>query len=168
MEQRDEGRQTNQMGEGQYNPVTRSWLHEGIFGAIANLVSSGSGLLCLFWYIASATLSDKAMSIVPTALLVFVSPLLLIGFTAGSISFLYRFGKPMALFAALFGSFAGFLAATLLLGLLQTTGQTSNERYPIFKYAGWDALAVTVVGTVLATVVILLAGLIRRVFNRVG
>ena len=130
------------MSEGYYNPINHSWLREGIFGAIANLVSSGSGLLCLYWYVASATLSDKAVSIIPGALLVFVLPLLLIGFTAGSMSSLYRFGKPMALFAALLGSSAGFLAATLLLELLQTTGQTSNEGYPIFKYAGWDALAV--------------------------
>lgn len=146
-----------------HNPLAHSGLRAGIFGAIANLIISGSSLFCLLVFV-----SFGSASAVPGIWLVFVVPFLLIGFAAGSVSSLYRFGRLMALFAALLGSSIGFLAGALLLDLLETNGQTNYEGYPIFKYAGWEALGVTVVGTALATVVILLAGLIRRVFNRVG
>lgn len=151
------------MRESHYSSPTHSWLRDGIFGAVANLIISGSSHFCFLWFASLGALSNRAVSSVLSAWLVFAVPFLLIGFIAGSVSYLKQFGKLTALFAALLGSAIGVFVSGQVLSYLETAEQISNDGYPVIRYAGWVALTVTVAGVFLAVVVIMLAGLIRKV-----
>jgi hypothetical protein len=137
------------------------WLRAGIFGAIANIAISGSTLFCLFLFV-----SFGSASAVPGIWSVFVMPLLLIGFAAGSISSLMRFGKPMTVFAAVLGSVAGLLASLLVTDHLERIAQPSYEGFPVFRHSGWILLAVTSAGIAQVIITMSIASLIRRVTNR--
>lgn len=159
------------------NFVADPWFRHGIRGAVANLIISGSGLACLLWFSASASLSNEQVSLVPGVLLVYVAPLLMIGFGAGSLASRYHFGNVMMVVAALFGSSTGFLAgAAFLLPILETGNRLYyqgtyiylDEELPILRYAGWVALATTFVGVLLAAGVIILTRSIRKVVKRTG
>jgi len=148
------------LSERHHKLVATLWVHEGIFGAAVNLLISGGSLFLLLWF---TSFGDAAVSDLPGRWLVFAVPVVLIGFAAGALSTLYRFGRPMTIFAALSGSLMGFLAGILLLGFLQTSGSTDYEGYPVIRYAAWVASAMIVVGAVTALAAILLAWLIRKV-----
>lgn len=147
------------------NLRAQSRLRQGIFGAIVNIMISGSGLSCVLWVAASATLSSRVVSDIPGFLLVFAIPLLLIGFAAGWISTSTHWGLVMTASAALLGSVGGLLASVVVLDYLGRTVHASYEGYPIFEYASWIILAITIVGVLLATVVIGTASIFRRIVH---
>ena len=148
------------------NHVGYTQLREGMWGAIANLIISGSGLSCIFCFVEAAELSIQPVSFVPKIMLVYVVPLLLIGLAAGMASYRYRFGRVMMVFAALLGSFLGFLAGGILLSILETSIREYYVELPIIQYAGWVALTTTLVGILLAIGVIILVGSIRKAGKR--
>ncbi|HZY45192.1 MAG TPA: hypothetical protein VFF70_10625, partial [Anaerolineae bacterium] len=71
------------------------WFQNGIPGAVANLIISGSCLSCAIWFAASASLSSQTVSTIPELILVYAVPIFLIGFAAGVISYRHSFGMVM-------------------------------------------------------------------------
>lgn len=153
----------------QFNLVTNWWFRNGIRGAMANLIISGSCLSCAIWFAASASLSSQTVSAVPELILVYVVPIFLIGFAAGVLSYRHSFGIVMTVVAALLGSFFGVLAGGIIISAIDTNNLIyPHGEYPSLGYAGWLILTTTLGGILLAICVIVLAGAIRKIVRRTG
>jgi hypothetical protein len=152
-----------------FNFAANWWFRNGIRGAVANLIISGSCLSCAIWVAASASLSSKTVSAVPELILVYAVPIFLIGFAAGVLSYQHSFGIVMTVVAALLGSFLGVLAGGIIISAIDTNNLIyPHGEYPSLGYAGWLILTTTLGGILAAIGVIVLAGSIRKIVKRTG